>query len=230
MHDSLKRSQLKSRIRMLENTLHASRIQLPKNCIANYIINKENNKIELYKWADNKLAAERLINNILKAFADEHNLNNLATIIYQHNYLKMNTGVEFSDGVPVSATVISSDFTPDNGISMSLKINRNNTNEIEWITQPIFINNLNFSQLPTKRLLINIVRIFAQELKFAASPGVNGYSHKDRLNAANINDEITVSIDVRVKLKIPIGATISTNHTHNKEKLIKNNYTITRKE
>ena len=230
MYDTYKINQLESRISILENTLHASRIQLPKNCIANYIINKENNKIEICKWTDNKLAAERLINNILKAFANEHNLNNLSTLFYKHNILEMNTGVEFSNGVPVTATVISKDFTPDDGISLDLKINRNDTNEIEWITNPKYINNLDFSQLPTKRLLINIARIFARELKLAASPGVNGYSHQDRLSAENIDDENVVFIDVRVKLKIPIGATISINHTPNKENLIKNNYTITCKE
>ena len=90
MSDSYTVGKLRSQIAMLENTLHACEIPLPKKCDTHYLVSKENNKIESRFWQDNICAAERLMGNILESFWTEHELYPIADILYQHNILNPN--------------------------------------------------------------------------------------------------------------------------------------------
>lgn len=231
MRDTYEINQLKSRIKMLENTLHACEIPVPESNDPNYIIIKENPNTKTHKWFDNISAAERLSENILKEFVREHNLYKLSDHFYKHDILNMNTNIGFTNGIPVSITVVPTDFILDDRISnkvcIDLKINRNNTNDIKWLTHPSYINNNNFSQLPTKRLLINISRVFAQELKFATDHRIDGYSMQDRMHARNIDNDILMSIDVITRQEILLGTKLLIQPIKDHEKLIENNYTIT---
>ena len=151
-------------------------------------------------------------------------------MLYQHNLLHMSTGTTFSDsGLPVIVTVISSYFTPTDGISLDLKINRHNTNDIQWLNHPKYINKLDFTQLSAKRLLISVARLIIKELNLASQPGVCGYSEENRINALDLNNDITIHADVRVLWKIPIGITLRVYELVPQDKLIREKYIITQR-